>query len=92
MIDATFDGRTRYRMLETLRAFGLDRLAAAGEDAPRPGRLLRWAVELTAWIDAAQTTEREPEADAALRGNCPTCGRRGAWPAGNDSSTTPPRW
>ena len=31
MIDATFDGGTRYRMLETVRAFGLDRLAAAGE-------------------------------------------------------------
>ena len=33
MIEAEFaGGGTRYRMLETLRAFGLDRLAAAGED------------------------------------------------------------
>ena len=37
MIDATFSGRpTRYRMLETLRAFGLDRLAATGETTPPP--------------------------------------------------------
>ena len=55
MIDATFEGRTRYRMLETIRAFGLDRLAAAGEDGAAAQRLLRWAVELTGWIDSAQT-------------------------------------
>jgi predicted ATPase/DNA-binding SARP family transcriptional activator len=67
MIDATFEGGTRYRMLETLRAFGLDRLAAAGEDEAAAGRLLRWAVELTAWFEAEIATEREPEADAALR-------------------------
>ena len=67
MIDAEFEGGTRYRMLETLRAFGLDRLAAAGEDEAAAERLLRWAVELTAWIEAALTTEREPEADAVLR-------------------------
>ena len=38
MIDVRFEGGTRYRMLETLRAFGLDRLAAAGEsDDARTG-------------------------------------------------------
>ena len=31
---------TRYRMLETLRAFGLDRLAAEGEDRDADDRLL----------------------------------------------------
>ena len=31
MLEVTFTGGTRYRMLATLRAFGLDRLAAAGE-------------------------------------------------------------
>ncbi|MFF5207541.1 BTAD domain-containing putative transcriptional regulator [Streptosporangium sp. NPDC000396] len=67
MIDAHFEGGTRYRMLETLRAFGLDRLAAAGEEEAAAGRMLRWAVELTAWIGAAMTTEREPEADAVVR-------------------------
>jgi predicted ATPase len=77
MIDATFDGRSRYRMLETLRTFGLDRLAAAGEDAPATRRVLGWAVELTGWIDGTLTTEREPEADAALRRELPNL--RSAW-------------
>ena len=67
MIDATFDGGTRYRMLETVRAFGLDRLAAAGEADAAGQHLMRWAVELTAWIDTAQTTDAEPQADAVLR-------------------------
>ncbi|MEU7895951.1 BTAD domain-containing putative transcriptional regulator [Nonomuraea sp. NPDC049152] len=77
MIDAQFDDGTRYRMLETLRAFGLDRLAAAGEDQAAAERMLRWAVELTAWINAAMTTDREPEADAVLRRELPNL--RAAW-------------
>ena len=48
MIDAEFaEGGTRYRMLETLRAFGLDRLTAEGEDDDAGDRLLGWAVDLT---------------------------------------------
>jgi tetratricopeptide (TPR) repeat protein len=54
-------------MLETLRAFGLDRLTAEGEDGDAEDRLLAWAVELTAWIGATLTTEHEPDADAVLR-------------------------
>ncbi|MGW7364161.1 BTAD domain-containing putative transcriptional regulator [Streptomyces sp. NPDC054841] len=77
MIDASFEGATRYRMLETLRAFGLDRLAAAGEHDAAAERLLRWAVELTAWIGTAMATEREPEADAVLRRELPNL--RAAW-------------
>ncbi|WP_155341470.1 BTAD domain-containing putative transcriptional regulator [Acrocarpospora corrugata] len=77
MIEASFEGATRYRMLETLRAFGLDRLTAADEDKAAAERFLRWAVELTAWIDAAMTTEREPEADAVLRREMPNL--RAAW-------------
>jgi len=77
MIEAMFEGGTRYRMLATLRAFGLDRLAAAGEEDAAAGRMLRWAVELTAWVDGAMTTEREPEADAALRRELPNL--RAAW-------------
>ena len=77
MIQPEFEGRTRYRMLETLRAFGLDRLAAAGEAEDAAEHMIRWAVEMTAWIDAAMTTEREPEADAALRRELPNL--RAAW-------------
>ncbi|GAA2858463.1 hypothetical protein GCM10010517_16910 [Streptosporangium fragile] len=77
MIDARFEGGTRYHMLETLRAFGLDRLAAAGEDRAAAERMLRWAVELTGWLSATMTTEREPEADAVLRRELPNL--RAAW-------------
>jgi predicted ATPase/DNA-binding SARP family transcriptional activator len=67
MLEAHFAGGTRYRMLETLRTFGLDRLRAAGEEDAAARCLLDWAVELTAWVAATMDTEREPEADAALR-------------------------
>ncbi|HEU5157502.1 MAG TPA: BTAD domain-containing putative transcriptional regulator [Streptosporangiaceae bacterium] len=77
MLDASFEGATRYRMLETLRAYGLDRLAAAGEDKDATRRLLRWAVELTSWIEDAMACEREPEADAVLRRELPNL--RTAW-------------
>ncbi|WP_440073286.1 BTAD domain-containing putative transcriptional regulator [Streptosporangium sp. OZ121] len=77
MVNVDFEGGTRYRMLETLRAFGVDRLEAAGEDKAAAERLLRWAVELTEWIGAAMTTEREPEADAVLRRELPNL--RAAW-------------
>ncbi|MGW7253543.1 BTAD domain-containing putative transcriptional regulator [Streptomyces sp. NPDC054834] len=77
MIDATFDGSTRYRMLETLRAFGLDRLAALGEDEAAAERMVRWAVELTGRFRAAMAAEREPAADAELRRELPNL--RAAW-------------
>jgi len=72
-----FTDRTRYRMLETLRAFGLDRLAAAGEERVAQQQLVRWAVGLVEWIGATLSTEREPEADAALRRELPNL--RAAW-------------
>jgi predicted ATPase/DNA-binding SARP family transcriptional activator len=83
MLDATFDvashgatdrvlgGATRYRMLETLRRFGMDRLAAAGESDAATTRLVRWAVELTGWVEAAICTDHEPRADAVLRRELP---------------------
>jgi predicted ATPase/DNA-binding SARP family transcriptional activator len=67
MITVGFEGSTRYRMLETLRAFGLDRLAAAGDADAATGLVQRWAMELTAWFATTVLTEREPDADAALR-------------------------
>jgi len=44
--EETADGRTRYRMLETLRQFGRDRLLEAGEASSIRSRHLAWAVEL----------------------------------------------
>jgi predicted ATPase/DNA-binding SARP family transcriptional activator len=77
MINADFAVGTRYRMLETLRAYGVDRLTAAGEDEAGARHLLRWAVDLIAWIDAMLQTDREPDADAALRRELPNL--RAAW-------------
>jgi predicted ATPase/DNA-binding SARP family transcriptional activator len=68
MVEADFaGGGTRYRMLETLRAYGRDRLEADGEAEAAESRLLRWAVGLAAAFEAEVTTDREPEADALLR-------------------------
>ena len=68
MVEADIgEGGTRYRMLDTLRTFGLDRLTAAGEWEAATERMQRWAVELTAWFAATSLTDREPEADAVLR-------------------------
>ncbi|KQY44394.1 BTAD domain-containing putative transcriptional regulator [Cellulomonas sp. Root137] len=67
MVDAHFEVRTRYRMLETLRAFGLDRIVAAGEDDESADRMLRWGVRLTTSIEAGLAGDDEPDADATLR-------------------------
>ncbi|GAA0949240.1 BTAD domain-containing putative transcriptional regulator [Pseudonocardia zijingensis] len=67
MIEVVFAGPTRYRMLETLRAYGLDRLEAAGEAEDAQRRFIRWAVELAGWVGATLRSEHEPDADAVLR-------------------------
>ncbi|MFD9972524.1 BTAD domain-containing putative transcriptional regulator [Streptomyces sp. NPDC059011] len=77
MIEASFERATRYRMLQTLRAFALDRLAAAGEEDAAAGRLLAWARGLTAWIGRTLDSGREGEADSALRRELPNL--RAAW-------------
>ena len=67
MLVATFADVPRYRMLDTLRAYGLDRLAATNELDRATERLLRWAVGLVGWIDRTVMTEDEPWAAACLR-------------------------
>ena len=90
MLDAEFtEGGTRYRMLETLRAFGLDRLAAEGDDGDGADRLLRLGGRpAPAGSARPLPTEREPEADAACAARWRTCGRRGGWRATAATSTT----
>ena len=91
MIDATFDGPTRYRMLETIRIFGLDRLAAAGE-GPAARTFPAMGTGADRWIDAAHDSEREPEADAVLRRELPNL--RSAWHIARRQRpwTTPRQW
>ncbi len=67
MVEADFGERPRYRMLETMQAFALDQLRDLGETDEAGEQLVRWAVELAAWIDATARTEAEAEADLALR-------------------------
>jgi predicted ATPase/DNA-binding SARP family transcriptional activator len=77
MIEASFEGTTRYRMLQTLRAFALDRLVASGEDDAAARGLLAWARGLTAWIGATLDSRAESEADGTLRRELPNL--RAAW-------------
>ncbi|MEJ2862689.1 BTAD domain-containing putative transcriptional regulator [Actinomycetospora flava] len=60
-------GRTRYRMLETLRAFGHDRLVDAGELDAAEARLVAWAVALAVWVADTAYSPDEVTADAVLR-------------------------
>lgn len=77
MIEASFEGTTRYRMLQTLRAFALDRLSASGEDDAAARGLLAWARRLTAWIGTTLDSPGESEADGTLRRELPNL--RAAW-------------
>jgi predicted ATPase/DNA-binding SARP family transcriptional activator len=77
MIDAHFEVPVHYRMLETVRSFGIDRLIGEGERDAAEDELIRWAVDLAARIDADQATWREPEADTLLRRELPNL--RAAW-------------
>ena len=84
---------TRYRMLETLRAFGLDRLAAEGEDRDADDRLLA----LGRRARPSGSRRRSPPSASPRRTPCcaaswRTCGRRGGSPAAATPSTTPPPW
>jgi predicted ATPase/DNA-binding SARP family transcriptional activator len=54
-------GRTRYLMLETLREFGLQRLAEAGEEGAARRAHLGWAVELVEEAVREAETERRRE-------------------------------
>ena len=92
MIDAEFDAGTRYRMLETLRAFGLDRLAAAGEEDDAAGRML--ALGRRARPTGSRSTcppSASPRPTPPCAGSCRTCGPRGGWPGAAAHSTTRPR-
>jgi predicted ATPase/DNA-binding SARP family transcriptional activator len=83
MVVASLEAEPRYRMLDTLRAFGLDRLAAERECDAATARLVRWAVDVARWIGTAIQTDAEPVADARLRtelGNL-----RAAWRAARSS-------
>ena len=77
MIEAQRDGGTRYRMLDTLRAFARDQLATTGRHSVAAERLRRWARDLVAWADVAIATDDEPTANDRVRGELGNL--RAAW-------------
>lgn len=60
------DGSTRFRMLDSLRQFGLDRLRADGELKGARERLRRWALGFARWFEVEVETDHEIAAAAAL--------------------------
>jgi len=59
------DGRARYQMLETLRAYGAHLLAEAGEHEDATGALARYAVDVAEKAAAGLQTNTPEEARAA---------------------------
>ena len=82
MVVAELDGRPRYRMLDTLRHFGLERLRAEGELSEAERRLVRWAVRFVGEVDDAYETERDQDADRRLRDELANL--RAAWRTARD--------
>jgi tetratricopeptide (TPR) repeat protein len=66
MLEATLGDVPRYRMLDTLRSFGLDRLAAHQEHEAAMARFLQWARSFSRWVDDTTLTADEPLADRRL--------------------------
>jgi predicted ATPase/DNA-binding CsgD family transcriptional regulator len=75
------DGRSRYTMLETLRAYGNRLLARAGEDDAAAAALAGWALEVTERAAAGLQTSTAEEQDAArwLDAEDATMGQVLAW-------------
>jgi predicted ATPase/DNA-binding SARP family transcriptional activator len=67
MLEAAVGITARYRMLDTIRGFGLDRLNAQGEHEAATERFLDWALQFAAWFDQTIDTRDERRADELLR-------------------------
>lgn len=66
MLEATLGDQPRYGMLDTLRSFGLDRLAAHQEQGAAMARFVEWARSFVRWVDETTLTADEPLADRRL--------------------------
>ncbi|MFE5310212.1 BTAD domain-containing putative transcriptional regulator [Isoptericola sp. NPDC056605] len=60
------DGATRYRMVETVREFGLLRLAAAGEEAAADAAVLAWSLTVSRRCASRMLSPRQRDAVAEL--------------------------
>ena len=80
------DGRWRYVMLETLRAYGAGLLAGAGEQEEGAAALARWAVEVAGQAAAGlQTAEGELAAARRLDAEDATMAQVLAWGMDHDA-------
>ena len=80
------DGRSRYAMLETLRAYGNRLLARAGEEDAAAAALARWALEVAERAAAGLQTSTAEEQDAArwLDAEDAAMGQALAWAMNHD--------
>lgn len=83
MLEAELGDTSRYRMLDTLRSFGLEELARSGESDVARERFVTWAVQLTEQLDAAPWNGAEEDADRRLRAELGNL--RAAWHALRES-------
>jgi predicted ATPase/DNA-binding SARP family transcriptional activator len=67
MVDLIGGVDARYRMLDTIRSFGTDRLRTEGENQAATEGFLHWALHLASWFDQTIDTDDESQADARLR-------------------------
>ena len=80
------DGRSRYGMLETLRAYASEQLAEAGEDAGAAAALARWALGVAQEAAAGlQTTSGELAAARWLDAEDATMSQVLAWAMDHDA-------
>ena len=56
LVVAAATGGTRYRMLETIRQYGVERMAEVGEEVEVRARHLRWCLTAAARLDAEDET------------------------------------
>jgi predicted ATPase/DNA-binding CsgD family transcriptional regulator len=84
------DGRSRYAMLETIRAYGRERLAEAGEEHDTAAALARYALA-TAEVAAAglATCTGELAAGRRLDAEASTVEQAMAWSLEHDHATAP---
>ena len=81
------DGEPRYGMLETVREYGLERLAESGEEAVVRDRHAAWCLGLAEryWVEEASWVERPGLAGARRGRSTTTCGR--PWPGWSGPAT-----
>ena len=67
LVAVAFGPTVRYRLLDTLRSFGVDQLRAAGEVDAANAAFRRWAIVVAERIATLVEGPNEPDGDRLLR-------------------------